>query len=85
MSLNSFPHVDLAKGEIARFEQFLLLSLCFQKGFCCRGVRESVYMRKGVKGTVLYICVKQNKAITLYFDYYFNPFLYANILHICSR
>ena len=30
----------VAKGEIARFEQFLLLSLCFQKD-----VSESVYMR----------------------------------------
>ena len=28
-----------AKGEIARFVQFLLLSLCFQKAACCRGVR----------------------------------------------
>ena len=30
----------VAKGEIACFEQFLLLSLCFQKAFCCRGVRK---------------------------------------------
>ena len=28
----------VAKDEIARFEQFLLLSLCFQKAVCCRGV-----------------------------------------------
>ena len=28
----------VSKGEIARFEQFLLLSLCFQKAVCCRGV-----------------------------------------------
>ena len=26
----------VAKGEIAYFEQFLLLSLCFQKAVCCR-------------------------------------------------
>ena len=25
----------VVKGEIARFEQFLLLSLCFQKAVCC--------------------------------------------------
>ena len=34
----------VAKGEIARFEQFLLLSLCFQK---CRGVRKRLYEGKG--------------------------------------
>ena len=38
----------VAKGEIARFVQFLLLSLCFQKAICCRG-SESVYMRERVK------------------------------------
>ena len=37
----------LAKGEMARFEQFLLLSLCFQKAFCCRGVRKRLYEGKG--------------------------------------
>ena len=36
----------VAKGEIARFEQFLLLSLCFQKAVCCRGVRKRLYERK---------------------------------------
>ena len=30
----------MPKGEIARFVQFLLLSLCFQKAVCCRGVRK---------------------------------------------
>ena len=33
----------VAKGEIARFVQFLLLSLCFQKAVCCRGVRKRLY------------------------------------------
>ena len=33
----------VAKGEIARFEQFLLLSLCFQKG-----VRKRLYEGKGL-------------------------------------
>ena len=37
----------VAKGEIARFEQFILLSPCFQKAVCCRGA-ESVYMRERV-------------------------------------
>ena len=33
----------VAKGEIACFEQFLLLSLCFQKVVCCRGVRKHIH------------------------------------------
>ena len=37
----------VAKGEIARFEQFLLLSLCFQKVVCCRGVKKRLYEGKG--------------------------------------
>ena len=35
------------KEEIACFEQFLLLSLCFQKAVCCRGVRKRLYEGKG--------------------------------------
>ena len=34
----------VAKGEIACFEQFHLLSLCFQKAICCRGVRKRLSM-----------------------------------------
>ena len=30
----------VTKGEIAHFEQFLLLSLCFQKAVYCIGVRK---------------------------------------------
>ena len=37
----------VAKGEIACFEQFLLLSLCFQKADAAE-VSESVYMRERV-------------------------------------
>ena len=37
----------VAKREIARFEQFLLLSLCFQKAVCCRGIRKRLYGGKG--------------------------------------
>ena len=37
----------VAKGEIARFVQFLLLSLCFYKVVCCRGVRKRLYEGKG--------------------------------------
>ena len=37
----------MAKGEIARFEQFLLLSLCFKKPSAAVA-SESVYMRKRV-------------------------------------
>ena len=37
----------VAKVEIACFVQFLLLSLCFQKAVCCRGVRKYLYEEKG--------------------------------------
>ena len=45
---NLWPKVEniVTKGEIARFKQFHLLSLCFQNAVCCR---ESVYMRERVK------------------------------------
>ena len=33
----------VAKGEIACFEQFLLLSLYFQNTVCCRSVRKRLY------------------------------------------
>ena len=33
----------------ARFVQFLLLSLCFQKTVCCRGVKKRLYEGKGLK------------------------------------
>ena len=35
----------VSKGEIARFEQFLLLSLCFPKAFCCRHQKASIWGR----------------------------------------
>ena len=38
----------MAKGEIARFEQFLFLSPCFQKAICCSPVSEKVCMRERV-------------------------------------
>ena len=37
----------VTKREIARFEKFLLLSLCLQKTVCCRGVRKRLYEGKG--------------------------------------
>ena len=37
----------VAKGEIARFEQFILLSLCFQKAVCCRGIKKRLYEGNG--------------------------------------
>ena len=36
----------VAKGEIARFEQFILLTLCFKKAVCCRGIRKHIYEGK---------------------------------------
>ena len=42
----------VSKEEIVRFEQFLLLSLCFQKAVCCRAeASESVYMRERVNNS----------------------------------
>ena len=38
----------VANGENACYEQFLLLSLCFQKAVCCSKVSESVYTRERV-------------------------------------
>ena len=38
----------VAKGEIACFEQFLLLSLCFEKSSAAEASK-SVYMRERVK------------------------------------
>ena len=37
----------VAKGQIARFEQFLHLSLGFLKAICCRGVSKGLYEGKG--------------------------------------
>ena len=37
----------VTKEEIACFVQLLLLSLCFQKAVCCRGVRKRLYEGKG--------------------------------------
>ena len=45
----------VAKGEIARFEQFLLLSLyMFSKRLSAAEVSESVYMRERVKSLLQY-------------------------------
>ena len=44
----------VANGEIARFEQIILLSLCFLKVVCYRGVRKRLYeCHKMVKGRQL--------------------------------
>ena len=37
----------MARGEIAHFEQFLLLSQCFQKAVGCKGVRKCLYEGNG--------------------------------------
>ena len=43
----------VSKGEIARFEQFPFLSLCFQKAVCCRGVRKRLYEGKCLIFTII--------------------------------
>ena len=51
----------MAKGEIACFEQFLLLSLCFQKAaLTAAEASESVYMRERVKTNRKWKIVTQN-------------------------
>ena len=49
MDINLWLKVEniVAKGEIACFVQFLLLSLCFQKVVCCRGIQKRLYEGKG--------------------------------------
>ena len=44
----------VVKEEIARFEQFLLLSICFQKPSAAEA-SESVYMRERIKRCLLEI------------------------------
>ena len=39
----------VTKGEIARLEQFLLMSPCFQKAVYTAEAAEAVYMRERVK------------------------------------
>ena len=38
-----------AKGEMACFEQFLLLSLCFLKAVCCRWGQKASIWGKGLR------------------------------------
>ena len=45
----------MARGEIARFDQFLLSSICFQKAVCCRGVRKRLYEGKGYQLTIAHM------------------------------
>ena len=44
----------MAKGEIARFVQFLLLSLCFQKAICCRCQKASIW-GKGLNSQLMIV------------------------------
>ena len=46
--LNRVENIVL-KEEIAHHEQFLLLTQCFQKAVCCRGVRTRRKVRERVK------------------------------------
>ena len=44
----------LTQEEIARFKQFLLLSTCFKKAVCCRGIKKRLYEGKG-KFTIVFL------------------------------
>ena len=48
----------MEKGEIACFEQFLLLSLCFQKKLSAADASESDYKRERVNSCIL-VCEKK--------------------------
>ena len=54
----------VSKGEIACFEQFLLLSLCFQKAVCCGGVSKRLYEGKDNRDFLFFakICSKSSAA-----------------------
>ena len=54
-----------AKGEIARFEQFLLLSLCFHKSVCCRGVYMRVSVNITVSNNMIVICLTLSPSTNL--------------------
>ena len=47
----------MQKGEIARYEQFLLFSHCFQN--TCRHIKTRACLGKGLKPGVLQPCYKQ--------------------------
>ena len=66
----------MEKGEIARFEQFLLLSLCFQKACCCRGVRKHLYGGERVNLYLSYQVFLNSLAVDLNGDL---PGHYGNI------
>ena len=59
----------VSKGEIACFEQFLLLSLCFKKPSAAEA-SESFYMRERVKVVCcrLAVCVKGLKQVLIAMD-----------------
>ena len=50
----------VAKEEIAHLEQFLLLSLCFQKAVCCRGVKSVDMRARGKTHLETYLESKQD-------------------------
>ena len=53
------------KGEIARYEQFLLFSQCFQKA-CFPGASEGVIVWEWVNTMFLFICLNAIKTIKSY-------------------
>ena len=42
----------VGKGEIARYEQFILFSRCFSKDFYCRHVKTRAYLGEGLTNSV---------------------------------
>ena len=84
----------VAKGEIARFEQFLLLSLCFQKAVCCKGFRKRRkrqllimnHIQTSVADSCKLSCVSQSSNEVVTFDSLVDngtPCSYDNYNSIC--
>ena len=55
----------MAKGKIARFEQFLLLSLCFQK-VVCRGVRKR--QKLSATGKRVMLMLSRQRQLTIFYS-----------------
>ena len=70
----------VAEEKIALFELFLLLSLCFQKAVCCRGVRKHLYVGKGYLKTHW----SMNLTLLYFGDWSFNILLLLGYFLECS-
>ena len=81
----SGKHCGKTKVEIARFEQFLLLSLSFQKAFCCRGVRKCLISETGLMSLLQLKFVSKSMFPQTLYLLLINPFPQTrNLQQICN-